>query len=553
MQSTPEARPGPAGPAGPGGPGAAAGRAESDTRPNVVMMVVDDMRVDELRYMPRTRRLLADRGVQFANSFAPYPLCCPARASYFTGQYTHNHRVFNVHEPYAFPALKDDATIATWLRTEGYHTTLLGKYMNGYGYMPEPGRTTGKSLRYKPPGWSSWRASFEGGIPKEHPASGSTYLYFDTTLSRNGEGFVNYEGRYQTDVYAELSEKIIERRAAAEKPFFLYVGYAAPHNGGGEPGDPKYVEGTDGLAKFGTPARPDRVKGIFDEDIADAPGAGWFDPTPGDKPEYLLRRSTPNQAELDAMRSLARQRAEALHVVDQAVRRTVRALATAGELENTLIIFTSDNGYFLGEQHIRQGKILPHEPSLRTTTLMRGPSIPEGETRYDPLMSIDFAPTIAEVTGAEPTIPVDGRSVLDVVRNGDEGWERAVLTETGPRSVVRNTDESGEPLNVEDPGQQDLRWAIGLRTPRYLYVDLATGEDELYDVVTDPEQTDNLARDPQNESLVASMREELRRLRACDGTEQCSEPLPPPLRAGPPVAGLIPDGVHPGPGPGARR
>ena len=468
----------------------AQGSAAPTTRPNVVMMVVDDMRVDELRYMPRTQRLLGSQGVQFANSFSPYPLCCPARASYFTGQYTHNHRVFSVHEPYAFPALKDDSTIATWLTQEGYHTSLLGKYMNGYGFLPEPGRTTGKSLRYKPPGWTNWRASIEGGIPESSPYSGSTYHYFDTTLSLNGEGFSSFEDRYQTDVYGEISERIIKRRAARDAPFFLYVGYAAPHNGGGERGDMKYVVGADGeTVKFGTPARPDYVKGRFDDVIPEAPGVDWEDPTPGDKPDYLTGLSKPNQAERDAMRSLARQRAESLYVVDKAVKRTVRALIDTGELENTLVIFTSDNGYFLGEQHIRQGKILPHEPSVRTTTLMRGPGIPAGEIRYDPLMSIDFAPTIAEAAGAEPSIPVDGTSVLGLARNGDRGWERGVLTETGPRAVIRNTDESGQPLDAEDPGQADLRWAIGLRTPRYLYVDLASQEEELYDLVTDPEQT----------------------------------------------------------------
>ena len=98
-----------------------------ESRPNVVLFLVDDMREDELTYMPETRRLLGRQGVRFVNSFAPYPLCCPARASMLTGQYTHNHRVYDVNEPYAFPSFEDGATLATALEDSGYATVLLGE------------------------------------------------------------------------------------------------------------------------------------------------------------------------------------------------------------------------------------------------------------------------------------------------------------------------------------------------------------------------------------------------------------------------------------------
>jgi arylsulfatase A-like enzyme len=507
-------------------------------RPNVVMMIVDDMRADDLQYMPSTRRLLGDGGVTFANSFAPYPLCCPARASIFTGQYTHNHGVYTTHAPYAFPALKDQSTLATWLQDGGYSTVFLGKYMNGYGYLPRPGRSTGNSLRYVPPGWTDWRASIEGGLPKGHPDHGSTYLYFNTTLSDNGRGFSNYKGQYQSDVYGTLSRRIILDRAASKKPFFLYASYAAPHNGGPrEPDDLKYVTDDQGnTVKLGSPARPDWVKGRFDDVITAAPGADWSDPDPSDKPEHLRTRTAPNAAELEAMLRVTRQRAESLYVVDKQVKRTVQALADSGELDNTLVIFTSDNGYFLGEQGIRAGKILPHDPSLRTPLLMRGPGIPAGEVREDPFLSIDFAPTIAAAARVTPRLPVDGVSMLDVARRGDTGWHRAVLTETGPRSVVRDTDEAGRALAVDDPGPRDLRWMIGIRTSRYLYVDLASKEEELYDMATDPEQYHNVVTDPAYADVLSLLREQLARLRACDAAD-CRAPLPEHLATGPRSAG----------------
>lgn len=514
----------------------AAALAAAPARRNVVMIVVDDMRADELRYMPRTRRLIAGRGVRFANSFAPFPLCCPARASFFLGQYTHNHRVFDVKAPYAFPALDDRSTIATWLRRAGYSTNLVGKYTNGYGRLPPPGRETGKSLRYVPPGWSNWRASLEeGALPRSHPAYGNSYLYFNTTLSRNGKGFSNYRGRYQSHVYGDLSTGVIQRQAATGNPFFLYASYTAPHNGGPlESDDPGLVRDPAGdLVMFGSPARPDQVKGRFDDVITRAPGARWRDPDISDKPRYLRSRPPTNRAERRAMRDVARQRAEALYVVDQQVQRTIRALRASGVLPRTLVIFTSDNGYYLGEQRIRQGKTLPHEPSLRTPLLMRGPGIPAGVVRTDPILSIDVAPTIARFAGVEPGVPVDGQSMLGVARYGDIGWTRAVLTETGRRRrSLRDTDEAGTPLGAEGAGKRDIRWAIGIRTHRYLYVDLASGEEELYDVRDDPNQYHNLARRDAHAEVLRLLREELARMRACDAAE-CRAPLAPPLATGP--------------------
>ncbi len=500
--------------------------AGSPQRANVVLITVDDMRADELRFMPRTTRLLGEQGVTFANSLSPNPLCCPARASLLGGQYTHNHRVFSNDLPYAFSAFDDRSTLATWLRDAGYETVMLGKYLNGYGKWSEFGEDDGTSLDYVPPGWTQWRAAV-AGLPKTHPDHGDVYDYLDITLSDDGRGFTNYEGQYQTTVLGNLSVDVISAQARSPKPFFLYASYMAPHTGRPpEPDDPEPVLDRNGRSvRFGTPARPARFRGIFDDSIRAAPGASWHDPDISDKPEYLRSLPLINDAERAALLELARQRAESLAVVDRQVERTVNALAATGELDQTLLVFTSDNGYFLGEQGIRQGKILPHDPSLRTPLVIRGPDIPAGEVRYDPFLTIDVAPTIASLADVSPTAPVDGVSMLEVARSGDLGWKRAVLTETGPRGAVRDTDESGRPLDVEDPGPTDVRWAIGIRTDRYLYVDLATKEEELYDMATDPDQYHNLAADPAHADLLAMMRDQLRLMRACDAAA-CRAPLP---------------------------
>ncbi|MGH3588177.1 MAG: sulfatase-like hydrolase/transferase, partial [Pseudonocardia sp.] len=381
-------------------------RVPQQTRPNVVMIMVDDMRADDIRYMPWTRRLIGGRGVTFANSFAPHPLCCPARASILRGQYTHNHRVWTHKKPYAFPSLNDRSTLATWLRTDGYSTVFLGKYLNGYGSLPEPGATTGRSVSYVPPGWTDWRASIDGGLPASHPKNGGTYRFFDTTLSRNGRGFDNYAGRYQTRVYGKLSSQVIRARAASDRPFFFWASYTAPHHGTPrEPDDPKVYDGAGNLVKrMVSTARPNDVKGKFDSVIRNAPGATWSPDAASDKPAYL-QNDPLSESEKAALLEVTRQRAEALSVVDEQVKRTIDALAASGELEETMVVFTSDNGYYYGEHRIPVGKIYPYEEGIRVPLIMRVPEQYRGGGERiaeigAPVGNIDLAPTLVEMARA---------------------------------------------------------------------------------------------------------------------------------------------------------
>jgi arylsulfatase A-like enzyme len=351
-------------------------------------------------------------------------------------------------------------------------------------------------------------------------------------LSDGRGGFTRYQGRYQTRVYGRLADRIVRRESRRDEPFFLYVSYTAPHHGHpAEPDDPHVFPrgGRDQL--FVTPARPDDVKGRFDATVAEAPGARWRDPDFSDKPAFLRRMPPVSAAERAAMLEVTRQRAESLWVVDRQVRRLVRTLRRTGELDRTVVVFTSDNGYYLGEQRMRQGKVYPHEPSLRVPLLVRGPGLPAGSVRHDPATTIDLAPTLAELTGTRPGHRVDGVSLVDVMREGDRGWRRGVLTETGPRfGVQRPSDLRGRP--VTGGATADVRFAIGVRTRRYLYVDLATGGKELYDLDRDPQQYDNLARSPGYASVRSRLARVLADLRACTGRE-CRRPLPRALRGGP--------------------
>lgn len=499
-------------------------------RPNIVFVMVDDMRDDDLRFMPNTMALVRDRGVRFVNSFSPYPLCCPARTSVLTGLYTHNHKVYDVTDRYGFHAFDDRSTLATLFHAAGYSTVYLGKYLNRYGIAPPHDRTGGSSLHYVPPGWTDWRASLDGGFPAGSPDLGSTYWFDDTTLSRNGQGFEPLTGQYQTRAYGRIAGHIIRARAAEDRPFLLYLSFTAPHHGTPvEPDDPAPTRRDDGeYTYWDTTARPDDVKGSWDRSVTAAPGGAWDDPDFHDKPRYLRRLPPLNAAERSALLEVTRQRAEALTVVDQQVRGLMRVLEDTGELDRTLVVFTSDNGYFLGEQHMRQGKIYPHEPSLRVPLLMRGPGIPPGATRRDPFTSVDYLPTLATAAGIRPARAVDGVSMWHVAIDGDQGWTRGILTETGAVGHrPRATNETGAPLSAG--GRRDVRFLIGIRTARYLYVDVAHERNELYDLKVDPHEYVNLFDKPRYAAVQTLLEQQLGRLRTCRGAT-CSARLPSALR-----------------------
>jgi arylsulfatase A-like enzyme len=523
--------------------------APTQTRPNVLVFVVDDARADDLSAMPKTKRWLQAGGTSWTNALSPYPLCCPARSSILTGQYTHNHDVFSHEAPYGFHAFDDRSTLATWLDDAGYETMLIGKYLNGYGSQPPPGADTGRSHTYAPPGWDDWRASFEGV-----PGYGGLHRYFDTPLTQNrGRGIRALTGRYQTDAYGEIVASFVARQRRTTTPYFSYVSFTAPHAGTPRQtavDPPSEVLRDDGTSvRVVAPASPRRYWHRFQSETA--PGLDWHDPDPTDQPPELQAPPL-NDAERAVINQVHRKRLQALAAVDDAIDRVMTSLRGAGELANTYVLFTSDNGYFLGEHGIRLGKLIPYGSAARVPLLIRGPGIPAGQMREDPFLTIDLAPTVLQM--AEVPIPatVDGLGMLPVARGGDTGWTRPVLVNTGPSTVVRDTDESGSLPTPVDPGAQDQRYLLGVRTARFLYTHRASGFEELYDLQLDPDEYHNLVtnerplREPatpvsarmlRNGSpsraeyveALAALRAELARVRACAG-EACRVTLPEVLR-----------------------
>ncbi len=281
-------------------------------------------------------------------------------------------------------------------------------------------------------------------------------------------------------------------------PWFVWWTPTAPHHGlPVEPDDPAPTRRRDGeFSSWDTPGRPDWVKGRFDRRIthgSGTPSSGSAEKIIKDKPNYLRKQPELTAAEKAAETEVTRQRAESLFALDVQVRRTYAHLRKIGELENTVIAFTSDNGYYLGEHRKRTGKITLHEPSLRVPLLIAGPGVPRGR-RYDPVTTIDLAPTLAAYAGTKID-RADGTSLLPVIR-GDQGWDRAVVTE-GMMGFGRYAEEfelGRSPLDTR-----------GLRLGRWKLTRYSTGETELYDLLTDPLELRNLARAPAHAGTLRTL------------------------------------------------
>ncbi len=494
------------------------------TRPNVLVIETDDMRADDVRFMPNVRRLIAQRGLTFANSFAPNPLCCPSRTSFLTGKYSHNHRVLSHVEPYGFGAFNDATTVATHLQDAGYQTALIGKYLNGYG--SQPVYSTGQpSLTYVPPGWTQWHAASDyGRFPSDSALWGGTYNYSAITLNVNGD-LVGNRGRYSTNVLAQHTRSVISGFSTTSKPWFVWWTPVAPHFGSPvEKDDPLPVRRSDGtMSTFETPARPAWVRGKFNKVIRHGIGVrrnGTTEADISDKPGFL---QTPelNAAERRAELKSSRQRAEALFVLDKEIGATLAQLKALRALDRTYIVFTSDNGYFLGEHRKRYGKILSHEPSLRVPLIVAGPDVPHG-VRYDPVMTIDMAPTISDWTDTGPMPRCDGESLRDVIA-ADRGWDRVVVTE-GLDAAVSN----GVPMTKFASGLN----ISGIRVAGWSYIRYGNGDAEMYDLRADPLQLRNVYADPAYSAMRERLQEVWSNYQSC-ADKSCRTPLPADLRATP--------------------
>jgi N-acetylglucosamine-6-sulfatase len=458
--------------------------AQAPERPNVVMIMTDDMTAHALRFMPQVKRLLMDRGTTFERSFVSFPLCCPSRATYLSGQYAHNHHVLHNAGPHGgYRAFDHTNALPVWLQRGGYHTINLGRYLNGYGVMVPPETI--------PPGWSDWNAAVDP----------STFNYAHWQMNQNGT-ILDYPlplfpDEYQTDFYGRRAAELVTEAAPLPGPFFLSLTVAAPHSG--RPRDP------DDPSDLPTPSPAPRHRDLF---------AGLPLPRPpnfneadvSDKPQVVSDHPLLSAQKQGSIEENYRQELESLQSVDDAVARLVNALQSSGQLDNTLVVFTSDNGFMHGEHRFASEKVLPYEEAIRVPLVMRGPGVPVGHKDRRMVANIDWAPTILDAANVAPGRTEDGRSLLPLLADPTKEWGRDLLLENGQ-------------------GANGVPWYKGIRTYRYKYiVHSTTGEEELYDLRRDPYELRNLAYQDRYTSLRLELARRLRRLRSCRGARCRARP-----------------------------
>jgi len=455
----------------------ASGEPRQQTKPNVLVLLTDDQTIESMRVMAGVRAELGASGTTFEQSFVSNPLCCPSRATLYTGQYTHNHGVIGNRPPEGgYGRLDKSEWLPVWLQRAGYHTVHVGKFLNRYGLDSPPTEV--------PPGWNEWYTSVDP----------STYSFTEYQLNENG--VVSWGRKYSTDEYSDRAVEAVERLAPSTQPFFLSVAYLAPHSG--RPAE------SDDPAGLATPMPAPRHRDAFAAEAL--PVSPAFDEADvSDKPSFVRRLPRLSAERQAAIREMYQQELESLLAVDEGIVRVVDALREAGELENTLIVFMSDNGFFHGEHRVPYGKVMVYEPSIRVPLILRGPGVPAGERRRQLVTNADLAPTIMEAAGAVPAGRVpDGRSLFPLLRDRGLAWGRELLVEGAP-------------------GYRAVAYAA-LRNDRFVYAEHDNGERELYDLRHDPDQLENAIGLRRYAAVEARLAERLAVLQACAGRGCWSAP-----------------------------
>jgi arylsulfatase A-like enzyme len=450
----------------------------SPSRPNVVIILTDDQRADDLSHMDAVRDLLVRHGVSFDRAFASNPLCCPSRTSILRGQYSHTTGIYSNIDSLngGWEGVRERglerSMLGPWLDAAGYRTALVGKYLNHYD---DP--------TYVPPGWDFWRARDFG--------------YYNYTVSEDGvpRTYGSAPTDYSTDVFTRYAEEFI-RTTDPATPLFLYLAYNAPH----EPSipAPKYASDPrcDDAVTTGRPTFNERDVRDKPSDIASLP-----------------RMTAAEQQYVGVDFPIARCRT--LLSVDDGVRRVMHALSATARLQNTIIFFMSDNGLLLGEHRV-QGKGEPYEEAIRLPLVVRYDALTATSPRtvHRLVGNVDLAPTIVDLLDLEsaPGIPLepgcpdipygpcsgdfDGMSLMPLLDRTATRWRTGFLIENNHLCGIRTSSD------IMFDRNQD-------------------GEEELYDLESDPYEETNLLFGTPSPTTMAL------RDRLLSRVKQMCQPTPP--------------------------
>jgi len=498
-------------------PATGAPREAASQRPNIVLVMTDDQDVATLRslpglpafesdcgprpgtVMPCLEELVASRGVTFERHTAAFPLCCPSRATFLSGQYGHNN---GVRGNFQYDNLDKDRVLPLWLQEAGYTTAYAGKYQGpiflGWGHPDHPGGV--------PRGWDRF-----WGVSDVVP----TYTQYNYVIDDNGVPvfYGSRETDYQADVLTGIATDFIEDHAAEDDaPFFLGIGYAAPHWALGSEVEPpgvlnnprRFVAGDIGFKveqsagpPVPAPRHMDELERFLGAGMEVLRSASFNEPDVSDKPAFVRSQPPLNEQEIARLDQHYAFRLASLLSVDEGIEEIVDALKRTGEYENTYFIFTSDNGWLQGEHRLLTTKVHAYEESTRIPLIISGPGVSEGSHAGEANSNVDWAATILDLAGArpDPGFELDGMSLLPYLSNPERRLGRVVFHET-------TDDENGY---------------VAARAGRWKYIEYNTGERELYDLRSDPNELASRHDDPRVRPVIDRLSALLARFRTCHG------------------------------------
>ena len=394
-------------------------------QPNIVVIMSDNQDTDSLVAMPYLQSVFSPQAASLTQAITSYPLCCPSRATFFTGQYAHNHNVLANFPPNGgIGPLDQSNTLPVWLQTAGYFTGHVGRYLNGYGTTDTTPGDGVDACHGIPPGWDDWYAAV--GV-YEH--------FYNFAVNNNGQ-VESYNGSspsgctpdsafsqvYQTDLFVNQAVSFINSRGVATdgKPFFLNLWFGAPHGvhtagGDGPEPAPRHAGTYSGVSV------PQTLKPSFNE--ADV----------SDKPPFVAAQPLLDGGDIANTNVYYQRRAESLLAVDEGIQSVMQALTDNGFAGNTIVVYTSDQGENLGEHRIDisdgGGIGWSYEESIRMPLLIQGPGIPSG-ANTSLVGNIDFAPTILEWAQGTTNLAMDGISFVAQLTNPNSSVRTGILLES---------------------------------------------------------------------------------------------------------------------------
>ncbi len=443
--------------------------AKPQGEPNFLVIISDDQRADALSTMPTVQDELIGHGVDFTNGFVSNAICCPSRTSILTGQYSHSTGVWGNQPPDGgFPFFNDRSTLPVWMHDAGYRTALFGKYMNSY-------EDVALRTQYIPPGWDEWFAFAES-------------QYFNYHVNDNGSlrWYGDRPSDYSTDVLANAASSYIRETSG---PLMVFFDPAAPH----------------------APATPAPRDASAFSHLPKWEPPSYNEANVSDKPAWIQALKPLGDRAQKDVQDFRRSQYGTLRALDDAVHQLLSALQATGRLDNTVILYTSDNAIEWGE-HRWTTKRVPYEESIHVPFIVRyDPLTPDARTDSHLVVNIDIAPTIADLAGVKAP-GVEGRSMVPLLAGRDPPWRKDFLLEH------MQSDPIGPPS------------FCGVRTEHEVYVFYSTGEEELYNLKADPYELSNLAGQPRMLSTLRDFRARVAKL--------CKPPPPgldlstPPIPAG---------------------